>query len=73
MSVGADGVILIEPSDTADFKMAVFQCRRQSAGHVRQRCPLCGPVRLHLHDIAGPQMTFETLAGVIEAVVGDGG
>jgi diaminopimelate epimerase len=72
MSVGADGVILIEPSDTADFRWRFFN----ADGSLPDMCgngARCAARFAHLHDIAGPQMTFETLAGVIEAVVGDRG
>ncbi|NVL90644.1 MAG: diaminopimelate epimerase [Desulfobacterales bacterium] len=67
-SVGADGLILIEPSDRADFKWRFFNA---DGGEVE----MCGnggrcAARLaHLKGIAGPRLSFETRAGVIQAEV----
>ena len=68
MSVGADGLILIEPSETVDFKWRFFN----SDGSVAEMCgngARCAARFAVLHNIARDQMKFETLAGVIEAVV----
>lgn len=67
-SVGADGLILIEPSERADFKWRFFNA---DGGEVE----MCGNggrcvARLaHLKGIAGSRLTFETRAGVIQAEV----
>ncbi|MFN3476796.1 MAG: diaminopimelate epimerase [Candidatus Methylomirabilales bacterium] len=68
LSVGADGLILIEPSQVADFKMRIFNADGSEA-------EMCGNggrcvARLaHLLGIAREEMTFETLAGLIRAEV----
>jgi diaminopimelate epimerase len=67
-SVGADGFILIEASERADFKWRFFNA---DGGEVE----MCGNggrcvARLaHLKGIAGPKLCFETKSGVIRAVV----
>ena len=67
-SVGADGLILIEASERADFKWRFFNA---DGGEVE----MCGNggrcvARLaYLKEIAGPLLTFETRAGVIQAEV----
>lgn len=67
-AVGADGLILIEKSDKADFRWRFFNA---DGGQVE----MCGNggrcvARLaHLLGIAGTSLTFETLAGVIRAEV----
>ncbi len=67
-SVGADGLILIETSDVADFRWRFFNA---DGGEVE----MCGNggrcvARLaHLQGIAGAQLSFETKAGVIRAEV----
>jgi diaminopimelate epimerase len=70
MSVGADGMILIEPSDTVDFKWRFFN----ADGSLPDMCgngARCAARFAFIHGIAGRQMAFETLAGTIEATVGD--
>lgn len=68
LSVGADGLILIEPSQVADFKMRIFNADGSEA-------EMCGNggrciARLaHLLGIAKAEMAFETLAGLIKAEV----
>jgi diaminopimelate epimerase len=68
LSVGADGVILIEASDRADFKWRFFN---PDGGEVE----MCGnggrcAARLaYLKGIAGPRLSFETKSGVIRAEV----
>lgn len=68
LSVGADGVILIESSDQADFKWRFFNA---DGGEVE----MCGNggrcvARLaYLKGIAGPRLSFETRSGVIQAEV----
>ena len=68
MSVGADGVILVENTDNADFKWRFFN----SDGSVAEMCgngARCVARFAHLNDIAGSSMSFETLAGIIKAEV----
>lgn len=70
MSVGADGMILIEPSDSVDFKWRFFN----ADGSLPDMCgngARCAARFSFIHGIAGRQMSFETLAGTIEASVGD--
>ena len=72
MSVGADGMILIEPSDSLDFKWRFFN----ADGSLPDMCgngARCAARFAFIHEIADRQMTFETLAGAIEATVGDDG
>jgi diaminopimelate epimerase len=67
-SVGADGMILLEDSDRADFKWRFFNA---DGGEVE----MCGnggrcAARLaFLKGIAGASLTFETQAGIIQAEV----
>lgn len=71
LSVGADGLILIEPSQNADFKWNFFN----SDGSPAEMCgngARCTARFALLNHIADDQMAFETLAGVIRArIVGD--
>lgn len=72
MSVGADGMILIEPSDSVDFKWRFFN----ADGSLPDMCgngARCAARFAFIHGIAGRQMAFETLAGIIHASVGDEG
>ena len=68
LSVGADGLILIEPSEASDFKMRMFNADGSEA-------EMCGNggrcvARLaYLLGIAKEEMIFETLAGLIRAEV----
>ena len=71
LSVGADGVILLEGSTRADFRMRYFNADGSEA-------PLCGNgVRAiaryaSLMKIAPPKMTIETGAGLVPAEVKGG-
>jgi len=71
MSVGADGLILVEHSDTVDFKWRFFN----SDGSMAEMCgngARCVARFAHMQGIAGERMAFETMAGVISAhVIGD--
>lgn len=71
MAVGADGFILIEKSEKADFRWRFFN----SDGSIAEMCgngARCVARFAYLNDIAGPNMSFETLAGIVEAhVIGD--
>ncbi len=67
-SVGADGLILVEDSNRADFRWRFFNA---DGGQVE----MCGNggrcvARLaHLKGIAGPALSFETEAGIIRAEI----
>jgi diaminopimelate epimerase len=71
MSVGADGFILVENTDGADFKWRFYN----SDGSVAEMCgngARCVARYAYLNGIAGPEMSFETQAGMIQArVAGD--
>jgi diaminopimelate epimerase len=68
MSVGADGLILVEDSDAADFKWRFFN----SDGSIAEMCgngARCVARFAYIKGIAGPEMSFETDAGIISAQV----
>lgn len=70
MSVGADGMIFIESSAELAFKWRFFN----ADGSLPDMCgngARCAARFAFLHGIADRQMAFETLAGTIEATVGD--
>jgi diaminopimelate epimerase len=67
-SVGADGLFLIEPSATADFRWRFFN----ADGSEAEMCgngARCAARFALMQGIAGPRLTFETLAGLISAEV----
>jgi diaminopimelate epimerase len=67
-SVGADGLILIENSDTADFRWRFYN----ADGSVAEMCgngARCAARFAFVKGIAGASMSFETQAGIIEAEV----
>lgn len=67
-SVGADGLILIVPSRKADFKWRFFN----ADGSEAEMCgngSRCAARFAYLKKIAGRDMAFETLAGVIHAQI----
>jgi diaminopimelate epimerase len=69
MSVGADGMILIEPSNTVDFRWRFFNAdgsRPDMCGNGAR----CAARFAFIHGIADRKMAFDTLAGTIEATVG---
>lgn len=69
-SVGADGLILIEDSDTADFCWQFYN----ADGSVAEMCgngARCAARFAYAHGIAGKTMRFETVAGLIEAEIVD--
>jgi len=69
-SVGADGLILIEDSDRADFKWLFFN----GDGSKAEMCgngARCAARFAYMHGIAPARMRFETQAGIIEAAVSD--
>lgn len=68
LSIGADGVIIIEPSDKADFKWRFFN----SDGSEAEMCGnggRCAARFAYEKGIAGSSMKFLTLAGIINAEV----
>ena len=67
-SAGGDGVILIENSETADFSWQFYN----SDGSVAEMCgngARCAARFAYRLGIAGKTMTFETIAGTIEAEI----
>jgi diaminopimelate epimerase len=72
MSVGADGLILIESSDKADFRWRFFN----SDGSLAEMCgngARCAVRFAYLNGIAGENLSFETEAGIINGlVIGNG-
>jgi len=68
ISVGADGLILIEPSMKADFKWRFYN----ADGSEAEMCGnggRCVARFANMKGIAGSSLNFETLAGVISAEV----
>jgi len=68
VSVGADGLILIERSEKADFKWRFFN----ADGSEAEMCGnggRCAARFAWLKGITGPSLTFETLAGILTAQV----
>ena len=68
VSVGADGLIFIEPSERADFKWRFFNSDG-SEGEMCGNGGRCAARFALLKKIAGPSLTFETLAGILTAEV----
>lgn len=69
-SVGADGLIFIENSKCADFRWNFYN----SDGSVAEMCgngSRCATRFAYRHKIAGKTVKFETLAGIIEAEIGE--
>lgn len=67
-SVGADGVILIESSTTADFRWQFFNAdgsRADMCGNGAR----CAARYAHQLGLCGPDLCFETAAGLIRAQV----
>ena len=67
-SVGADGVIVVEPSRSADFRWDFYNAdgsRAEMCGNGGR----CAARFAAARKIAGPEMSFETLAGTIRATV----
>jgi diaminopimelate epimerase len=72
LSVGADGLILIEKSERATLRMRYYN----SDGSVGEFCgngTRCAARFAVVHAIAGPSMTIETDVGIVHADVSDGG
>lgn len=68
LSVGADGVILIEPSAAADFRWRFFNADG-SRGEMCGNGARCAARFAVMNGIGGPQLRFETDAGLIRARV----
>ncbi len=69
-SVGADGLIFVEESTIADFAWNFYN----ADGSVAEMCgngSRCVARFAYRHGIAGKKMKFATLAGIIEAEVGE--
>ena len=67
-SVGADGLILLEEAEDADFQWQFYNAN----GSVAEMCgngARCAARFAYRHGIAGKKMSFRTLAGIIEAEV----
>lgn len=68
MSVGADGLILIESSEKCDFRWRFFN----SDGSKAEMCgngARCAARFAHMNGITGTTVSFETEAGVIHAQI----
>lgn len=68
LSVGADGLIIIEPSNVADFKWHFLNADGSEAGMCGNGAR-CAARFACLIGAAGSRMRFETLAGLIRADV----
>jgi len=71
MSVGADGLILIENAENIDFKWRFYN----SDGSRAEMCgngARCAARFAYINKIAGPEMSFETDAGIVSAQVKNG-
>ena len=67
-SIGADGLLVIEDSKKADFKMRIFN----PDGSEAEMCgngSRCVALYAVAKNIAGLEMTIETIAGVLKATV----
>ena len=72
LSVGADGLILIESSARATFRMRYWN----SDGSLGEFCgngTRCAARFAFLNVIAGKRMTIETDSGIVTAEIGEGG
>jgi diaminopimelate epimerase len=70
ISVGADGLVVIEPSEMADFKWRFFN----SDGSMAEMCgnaARCAARFVYMKGIAGQKISWETIAGIISAEVND--
>lgn len=68
VSVGADGLIFVEPSENADFRWRFFN----ADGSEAEMCGnggRCVARFAFLKGITGPHLTFETVAGILSAQV----
>ena len=68
MSVGADGILLVEKSDRANFKMRYFN----ADGSEAETCgngARCISKFAHINGITSERMRFETKAGIYESEI----
>jgi diaminopimelate epimerase len=66
ISVGADGLIVLEPSETVDFRWRFFNADG-SEGEMCGNGGRCAARFAFIRGIAGQKMSFETIAGIISA------
>jgi len=69
-SVGADGLLIIEPGAAGDFRLRIFQ----SDGSEAEMCgngARCAAAFAARNGFAKPRMVMETMAGMVGAVVDD--
>ena len=67
-STGADGLIFIENSNTADFSWRFYN----GDGSTAEMCgngARCAARFAYMNDIAPRKMSFETIAGIVEAEI----
>jgi diaminopimelate epimerase len=69
-SVGADGLILIEGSNEADFRWHFFNLDGNEVGMCGNGSR-CAAMFAFMKGIAGRNLSFETLAGIIRAEIKD--
>lgn len=67
-SIGADGLLAVEPSSVADFKMRLFNADG-SEGEMCGNGARCIARFAYENGIASAEMSFETLAGIMHAKV----
>jgi diaminopimelate epimerase len=72
MSVGADGVLLVEKSDGADFKMRYFNADGGEADTCGNGAR-CISKFAYINRIASERMRFETKAGIYESEILESG
>jgi diaminopimelate epimerase len=68
ISAGADGLIVLEPSATVDFRWRFFNADG-SEGEMCGNGGRCATRFAFIRGIAGRKMSFETIAGIISAEV----
>src|SRR5438552_18848395 len=71
LSVGADGLILVEPSSRADFRMRYYN-NDGSGGEFCANGTRCAARFALLNGIAPQKMTIDTDVGIVGAEVGGG-
>ncbi len=71
VSVGADGFIMVEKFNKADFKMRYFNADG-SEGEMCGNGARCAAMFAFLIGAAGDEMRFETISGTYEAKIRDG-
>lgn len=70
--IGCEGIILVQPSEKADFRMRFLN----PDGTEVELCgngARCVALFAHSLGIAGKAMTMETMAGLVDAEIGDSG